>query len=282
MSDRARSEAVYHARLIREKESGVSTGPASNKRLRELFRTYGSLEEIYNAKFPPLFSDDGELHSDLEKLADSMPDFDIITIRDDRFPLKLRDVPYATPVLYARGDLHLLDSKMLAVIGTRKQELLDEAKDAVHWMKKLADGRPILSGLAEGSDTFAHKTAIANRYHTVAVIGTPLNAYYPSPKDNHDLQDLIAEEHLLLSEFPLGISTKPWFFVNRDITLASLADKMLVLRAGPKSGTHHAAREALRQDKLVMALSANHAEPWVDEYSRFGNFQLLPPFEAML
>ncbi|MFP3594734.1 DNA-processing protein DprA, partial [Chryseobacterium sp. SIMBA_038] len=95
----------------------------------------------------------------------------------------------------------------------------------------------VVSGLAEGVDATAHKTAIELGGHTIAVIGTPLDKYFPAA--NKNLQGIIAKDHLLISQFPVGYPTTNKDFPIRNRTMALISDATIIIEANEKSGTRH-------------------------------------------
>ncbi|WP_249114146.1 DNA-processing protein DprA, partial [Vibrio parahaemolyticus] len=118
----------------------------------------------------------------------------------------------------------------------------------------------IVSGLAAGSDTLGHQAALKYSGRTIAVIGTPLDQYFP--KENRELQDEIAKNHLLVSEYPIGIRSFGSFFANRNRTTVGLSSEgVVVARAGDRSGTQYAIRHCVEQGKQLYALENNIYEP---------------------
>jgi DNA processing protein len=152
---------------------------------------------------------------------------------------------------YAPSELFIIGNKTLAkenrcvsIIGTRNpsNEGIQNAKKIAEFLIK--NDVVVVSGLAKGIDTIAHKTAIENNGKTIAVIGTPLNVYYP--KENKELQDEIMNNHLLVSQFKLGSSIYPSNFPIRNRTMALISNASIIIEASEKSGTMHQGWEALR------------------------------------
>jgi DNA processing protein len=122
------------------------------------------------------------------------------------------------------------------------------------------NGFTIVSGLATGIDTVAHRTAISQSGQTIAVIGTPLSSYYP--KVNKTLQRLIAREHLLITQVPIcRYYQQDWklnrhFFPERNITMSALTEGTIIVEASDTSGTLIQARAALKQKRKLFILDS--------------------------
>lgn len=160
-------------------------------------------------------------------------------------PLNDIEKKFSPPNLYFVGDKELLDIRpRVSIIGTRHPSN-DGIKNAQILTKFLVnEGVIILSGLAMGIDTVAHQTSIDNGGHTIAVLGTSLDKHYP--KENSELQDEIARNHLLISQFPKGSIIKRENFPMRNRTMALLSHISIIIEAGEGSGTIHQGWEALR------------------------------------
>lgn len=152
---------------------------------------------------------------------------------------------YSPKTLFFKGDKSLLTGHpKVSIIGTR-----NPSPKGVACAKKITNFLVekevvIVSGLAKGIDSIAHKTAIENGGKTIGVIGTPITQYYP--KDNRDLQNLIAKDHLLISQFDLDDPVQPQNFPARNRTMALISNISIIIEAGKTSGTQHQGWEALR------------------------------------
>jgi DNA processing protein len=136
------------------------------------------------------------------------------------------------------------------------------------------DNFTVVSGLAKGIDTEAHRTALQHGGRTIAVIGTPLNLRYP--KENSHLQDEIAEKHLVISQVPVvryqqtpNPTVNRFFFVERNITMAALTQATIIVEAGETSGTLVQARHALRQGRKLFILESNFKNPALSWPAKF-------------
>lgn len=147
--------------------------------------------------------------------------------------------------LYFKGNFSLLSKgRRVSVVGSRNISDLG-IRRTKKIVKFLVDSNiTVVSGLAQGVDAFAHSSAMDNNGNTIAVIGTPLDKYYP--KENKHIQDRIASEQLLLSQFPEGYPISPKNFPIRNRTMALISDATIIIEASEKSGTKHQGWEALR------------------------------------
>lgn len=162
---------------------------------------------------------------------------------------------FAPSELFIVGDETLVhDNRCVSIIGTREpsNEGIEKAQKITEFLVK--NNIVIVSGLAKGIDTVAHKTAIENNGKTIAVVGTPLNQYYP--KENKDLQDKIMNNHLAISQFKIGIPTYPSNFPARNRTMALISQASIIIEAGEKSGTMHQGWEALRLGRKLYILDS--------------------------
>jgi DNA processing protein len=179
---------------------------------------------------------------------------------DPRYPALLRELPDAPSLLYARGNLDLLNNPCLAVVGARacSPKNLHLAHDIARELS--ACGLTVVSGMARGIDQAAHTGAMREKGRSIAVLGTGLDVIYP-PR-HKDLYETLAGDGLLLSEFPPGsLPEKPNFPIRNRI-ISGLSLGVLVVEAGGRSGSLITARQALEQNRAVYAVpAAAHAVP---------------------
>ena len=168
-------------------------------------------------------------------------------------PLNDIEKKFAPPYLFLKGNRKLIDiHPRVSIIGTRhpSEGGINNAKILTKLLVK--NEAVIVSGLALGMDTVAHRTAIENGGRTIAVLGTPLNKYYP--KQNRDLQDEIARNNLVISQFSLGSAVQIKNFPMRNRTIALLSHVSIIVEAGEGSGTIHQGWEALRLGRPLFIL----------------------------
>lgn len=171
--------------------------------------------------------------------------------------------------LYVAGNLGLFRSgPRVSVVGSRKVSDLGRNRTAKLTRALVERGVVVVSGLAEGVDTVAHETAIHCGGKTIAVLGTPLDRFYPPA--NRELQKRIMREQLAVSQFSEGGG--PQFFPMRNRTMALLSEATIIIEAGEKSGTMHQGWEALRLGRLLFLLESLAAKKfeWTEELCRYG------------
>jgi DNA processing protein len=187
-------------------------------------------------------------------------------------PLNDVEKKFAPRKLYVTGKLQIpLQSPRAAVIGSRDASP-EGLKAADNIARMLARHKVIVvSGLAKGIDTLAHKAAISECGHTIAVIGTPLDQVYP--RSNLELQKVIIRDHLVISQFPIGYPTLPRNFIFRNRTMALIADASIIVEAGDDSGALSQGWEALRLGRPLFIRSSVMHDPslnWPEKMARYG------------
>jgi DNA processing protein len=179
----------------------------------------------------------------------------LITLADARYPDPLRRIYDPPPALFARGNAGLLTSIGIGVVGTRHPTPYGIAA-AERLSGDLARaGLTIVSGMARGIDTAAHKSALAAGGSTVAVLGCGVDIVYPS--ENRKLAAEIAARGLILSEFPMGSVAFPQNFPIRNRIISGLSCGILVIEGAQYSGSAITARLAIDQGREVFAVPGN-------------------------
>ena len=180
----------------------------------------------------------------------------ILTMEDEAYPERLREIYDPPAVLWTRGDVSLLSRPGIAVVGTRQPSPYG-AGMAEMLARNLANRRlTILSGMARGVDTAAHKGALNVGGRTVAVWGTGIDVIYP--KENKKLAERIVESGgTIVSEYPMGTFPAPQNFPVRNRILSGMSIGVLVIEAGEYSGTRITARLAMEQNRDVYAVPGN-------------------------
>lgn len=178
-----------------------------------------------------------------------------LTLSDPRYPARLREIFDPPVVLFARGRVELLMGVLLAVVGTRRATPYGLAA-AERLAGDLARaGLIIVSGMARGIDTAAHRAALAANAPTVAVLGCGVDVVYPT--ENRRLAQEIIEKGLLLSEFPMATPAYPQNFPIRNRIISGLSAGVLVVEGAQYSGSSITARLALDQGREVFAVPGN-------------------------
>jgi DNA processing protein len=179
----------------------------------------------------------------------------LIPLGDARYPEPLRRIYDPPPVLFARGDVGLLSSICIGVVGTRHPTPYGVAA-AERLAGDLARaGLTITSGMARGIDTAAHKSCLAAGGATIAVLGCGVDVVYPS--ENRKLAAEIAAKGTILSEFPMGSVAFPQNFPIRNRVISGLSTGLLVVEGAQYSGSAITARLAIDQGREVFAVPGN-------------------------
>jgi len=183
----------------------------------------------------------------------------LIPITDARYPPQLRDIYDPPPLLYARGRVELLSTLMIAVVGTRRPTAYGMAV-AGRLAKDLSiAGLTIVSGMARGIDTAAHRAvlqaAAESAGDTVAVFGCGVDQVYPS--ENRTLAQEMATRGLLISEFPMAQPAYPQNFPIRNRIISGMSVGVLVVEGGTYSGSAITAKLAAEQNREVFAVPGN-------------------------
>jgi len=180
----------------------------------------------------------------------------ILTYGCQEYPERLKEIYDPPPVLWVRGDVGLLARPAIAVVGTRHPSPYGSGV-AEMISRDLAVRRLlIVSGMARGIDSSAHKGALAARMPTVAVWGTGIDVVYP--KENKKLaEEILALGGAIVSELPMGTFPAPQNFPRRNRILSGLSLAVLVVEAGENSGTRVTARCAAEQNRDLFAVPGN-------------------------
>ncbi len=175
----------------------------------------------------------------------------IVTFLDDNYPSLLKNISPMPPVLFYRGNLKKEEPLPIAIIGTRNATSYGKYV-AERLAEELAEnGVTIVSGLARGIDTKAHKGAL-KKGKTIAVLGCGVDVYYPP--ENKKLQDEIAEKGVVLSEFNIGTKPIAQNFPLRNRIISGLSLGVVAVEAGEKSGVLNTVSWAAEQGREVFAV----------------------------
>ena len=180
----------------------------------------------------------------------------VISYSCPEYPERLREIYDPPPVLWVRGDLKLLSRPAVAVVGTRHPTPYGTGVAEMLSRDLAARRLLIVSGMARGIDSCAHKGALAARMPTVAVWGTGIDVVYP--KENRKLaEEILAAGGTIVSELPLGTFPAPQNFPRRNRILSGLSVAVLVVEASENSGTWVTARCAAEQNRDLFAVPGN-------------------------
>jgi len=226
-------------------------------------------------------------------------EFRLVAFDSEDYPPLLKQIPDAPLLLYVRGDAAVLAQHAVAMVGTRRPSAYGSsvAHRLAHdlALRQLV----VVSGLARGIDSAAHRGALEAPGKTVAVLGSGLDVIYP--RENQRLAEQIAKSGAVVSEFPLRTGPTPENFPIRNRIISGLSLGVVVVEAAEYSGSLITARLAVEQNREVYAVPGNITSPqsfgpnhllkqgaklvdqWMDVIEEFPaeiRMQLLPPVEA--
>ncbi len=178
---------------------------------------------------------------------------DVLTPAHPSYPAQLAADPAAPAVLFARGDLDVLDARRVGIIGTRNATQAGRSTAARLGCALSDEGVVVVSGLARGIDAAAHGGALASASaRPVGVVGNGLDL--PYPKQNAELWEQVAARGVLLSEWPVGTRPDAFRFPLRNRILAALVEVLVVVESRARGGSLITVREALHRSVEVMAV----------------------------
>jgi len=180
----------------------------------------------------------------------------IVALSDPEYPARLKEIYDPPVVLYVRGNVDLLAKPGIAIVGTRHPTPYGTGMSERLSTDLAAHGLVIISGMARGVDTAAHRGAISAKGKTIAVFGTGIDVMYP--KENTRLaEQILALDGALISEFPVGTFAAPQNFPIRNRIISGMSVGVLVVEAAEYSGTRITSRCALEQNRDVYAVPGN-------------------------
>jgi DNA processing protein len=192
----------------------------------------------------------------------------ILTQNDKDYPQSLKEIPGSPIVLYVKGEFRSRDNLSLAVVGSRRASFYGLEMAEKFSSQLAAYGFTVVSGMARGIDTHAHRGALKQKGRTIAVMGSGFGRIYP--EENKELLEEISKSGAVISEFP--IDTRPFKqnFPRRNRIISGLSKGVLVVEAAKNSGALITADFALEQGKEVFALPGK-----VDSGNSFGTNMLI-------
>lgn len=233
--------AAYHS-LIQEYGSATE----ALKNLPEIAKKSGRRRPI---KIPPLSNIENEINR-LEKANGHF-----IFETDELYPSILKSISDAPPILSALGNINLLQSKKIAVVGTRNCSYNGKIFASNISTQIVESGYTVVSGMARGIDCAAHTGALkaaSQDVSTIAVLGTGINI--PYPEENRKLYDILREKGLILSEFAIDTAPQPGNFPARNRIVSGLSLGIVVVESAIKSGAMLTANNALDQGREIFAV----------------------------
>ncbi len=211
-----------------------------------------------------------------DSLSNDIKTFSIVANRGFQYPKNLKH-QYPIGLFYCKGNLDILGTPCISIVGARKATQQGIKTTKIIAKELCKEKYTVVSGLALGIDTAAHKSAIESGGNTISVIGTPINEYYPP--ENKELQDKIAEEFLLISQVPFyKYANEPFnhhkfHFPRRNKTMASISQGTVIVECSDLSGSLVQARECLKQKKKLFIWDSCFKNPkitWPVKFEKKG------------
>lgn len=200
-----------------------------------------------------------DLEQEMEQLHRSL--VEAVTLEDPRYPANLKHIFDPPPVLFVKGKLMFEDSRAVAVVGSRRATQYGRAIAEEIAAGLAGAGVCVVSGLARGIDSAAHRGAVKAKGRTIGVLGCGVDIVYP--RENRSLYRTIEEEGALVSEFPLGTPPVPRNFPARNRIISGLSRGVIVVEAAVNGGALITADFALEQGRDVFAVPG----PYSSKYS---------------
>lgn len=183
----------------------------------------------------------------------------IVTYEDSEYPDTLRNIYAPPPVLYAKGDISLLKSESVAVVGSRRPTRYGRDVTTKFTRALAINGITVVSGMARGVDTIAHTVTLDNDGKTIAVVACGLDKVYPP--ENANLMREIERRGLVISEYPIGTLPLGFRFPERNRIISGLSRGVLVTEAGRSSGSLITADYAVEQGKELYLVPGSIFSP---------------------
>jgi len=175
----------------------------------------------------------------------------VISYLDEKFPVNLKGVAHMPPVLFIRGEIKENDRQAVAVVGTRRPSHYGSQVAENLGLELAAAGITVISGLARGIDTYAHKGALNGNGRTIAVLGCGIDVCYPP--ENRQLCEAIVRQGAVASEYPLGMEPLAMNFPKRNRIISALSIAVVAVEAGERSGVLNTCVWAKEQGRMIFA-----------------------------
>lgn len=198
----------------------------------------------------------------------------MITSGQPEYPAILKEIRDFPKVLFYSGNLGIINKRCAAVVGSRKTT--QYGRSVAHNMSKQLAERDIIvvSGMAKGIDTCAHRGALEVSGNTIAVLGCGIDICYP--KENRELKNELEEKCLVISEYAPGTKPERYYFPQRNRIISGLSELTVVVQAGNNSGALITAELAVEHGREVFAVPGN-----IDSQYNLGNNKLIKEGAAL-
>ncbi|WP_449060489.1 DNA-processing protein DprA [Planomonospora algeriensis] len=231
-----------------------------------------------------LFPDTGRFESVLAEALKQLAAWEaegitVCAFFDDRYPVRLRGIHQMPPLLFSKGSL-VRDQRAIAVVGTRQASERGLQVAASIATELARNDVTVVSGLARGIDSAAHRAALAAGGRTVAVVGTGISRFYPP--ENRPLQEQITREGLVISQFWPDASPTKQSFPMRNAVMSGYAAATVVVEAPWKSGARIQARLALEHGRPVVIPTELLMHDWAREMAQKPGVHVVSGLQELL
>lgn len=203
--------------------------------------------------------DDAAKRSDAQLALAEAYDARVITLWDESYPARLREIYAAPVVLFVRGTLDAPDANAVAIVGTRAASTYGRLAAERYGAECASIGVSVVSGLARGIDIYAHLAALDHGGRTIAVVASGLDAISPSSSER--LAERIARNGCVLTEHPFGVRAIAQFFPQRNRIISGIAAATIVVESDVKGGAMITAGFAMDQNREVFAVPGPITSP---------------------
>jgi DNA processing protein len=213
----------------------------------------GALEDVVGPKLAQRITQYADV-ADVDGQVRAMNEYgaSIITMEDTAYPLRLAEIYDPPLLLFARGELLEQDQYCVSIVGTRRASPYGLRMAEKFGRELAARGITVVSGLAAGIDTAAHRGALSAGGRTIAVLGNGVDVVYP--QQNADLMDKITRQGAVVSQFSMGTKPSPGHFPYRNRIISGMSQGTLIVEAPLSSGALITARQAAEQGREVFAI----------------------------
>lgn len=234
---------------------------------RLLLKEFGSPQNVFEQSIADLCRVEGVVESIAEAITSSRNDdsfvdsqlelahkhgVSVVTTADKEFPENLKYFSDAPPLLYVKGGFETRDQKAVAIVGSRDPSPYGRNVAGNLALELGKSGLTIVSGMARGIDTSAHLGALAAPARTIAVLGCGVDI--PYPRENQKLRDRIADQGVVISEYPMGTQPAAGLFPSRNRIITGLSLGVVAVEARTDSGVFSSVRWAADQGRDVFAV----------------------------
>ena len=215
---------------------------------------FNEIEDLINyAQFSKMFAEIKNIDKYINNIQNK--DIKILTRLSNEYPINFLNVDSPPHVIYCKGDLSLLNGNNIAIVGTRRPTNYGKTITEKFARELTLNGFNIISGLADGVDTIAHKACLQENGKTISILAGGFDYIYPST--NLSLSDKIANQGLLITEKPPHIKALQYDFPIRNRLIAALSKGVLITEASLQSGTMHTKEYAINYGKELFVVPGN-------------------------